>query len=184
MILFSLFDWEKSLSVSLMLIKMRSTINLFVPFACVAMGLLVIVSGCKKQSESDVVPTKEVIPSNAPESYMKDPDFMEKVESMERTFNSIVAELQPLVKRMKELSKGGSVRQENMAEYKDLQKRVVDLNAKLEKVRREQLAFAREKMTPPKNAASAKGLATVKGEASAKGESSAKNETAAKEISK
>jgi len=115
---------------------MTSTIKLFVPFACVAMVLLVVVSGCSKQADV------EVTPSNAPASYMNDPSFKKMLDETSGERMAILKERKPLEARMKELVKENGddlSKLQKIPEWNDLHKKIVALNERYEAARKRQL---------------------------------------------
>ena len=111
---------------------------------CVMLAL----TGCEKKPE---------VPSYAPESYMKDPVFREKLATKRKELQRIVMERQPLMDRMQEL-----VREHNndlavlqtIREWNDLHEKVTALNAKYEELRKRQLSIVRGRLTPPRAKAS------------------------------
>lgn len=113
------------------------------------MGILTFVfAGCGKAPEES--PSSEPA-SNSPSSYMKDPAFMQKLESRRAVQKAIVAERQPLLDRMAALVRAhGEGKAAELPEWQALKQRVDGLNARYEKTRLEQLALLRERMAPSK----------------------------------
>ena len=112
------------------------------------MGLtLLFLAGCRKEEKAPE------IPASSPEVYMQDTNFLNQISEKRGELSAIVRERAPLVKRMEELVKEHG---ENLAalqkidEWNDLHKRVVELNAKFEAVRKQQLKIAGKRIAPPK----------------------------------
>lgn len=131
-----------------MLIKMDRTRLKLVPFALCAMGAFVLFfAGCRKDEKAP-----EVLASS-PEVYMRDTNFLNQISEKRGELSAIVRERAPLVARMQELVKEHG---ENLAalqkldEWNDLHKKVVELNAKFEAVRKRQLKIAGKRIAPPK----------------------------------
>ena len=117
-----------------------------VPFALCAMGLVFFtLSGCKKDSEKEAK-----APSHTPASYLKDPVFRKQIAEKRKALQAIAAERKPLADRMQELVRE---HKENLAalqkipEWNDLHKKVVALNEKYEKLKREQFAQVSARIT-------------------------------------
>lgn len=123
-----------------------------VPFAFCAIWLVTLFfCGCERQPEppaaADAAP-----PAHAPASYMHDPAFRRAVEEKAAELRAIVKERAPLVERMKALVKEHRedlVALRKISEWNDLHRRIVQLNAKYENVRKRQLAVARARLAPP-----------------------------------
>ena len=144
MVLFTVIDWGKCLSVLSMLIKMIRAKLVFVLVALGVMsGLGLCLSGCKRSEE------KPSLPSNSPEVYMKDPVFREALAAKAKELRAIEKEREPLVARMKELFQKNNQSLSNLqhvAEWTNLHARVVDLNARYMTVRTNQLKLVSQKL--------------------------------------
>ena len=117
----------------------------YVSFALCATGVvLCCLSGCRKEAE---------VPSSAPESYMKDTNFLHQVSDKRKELQAIANERLPLVRRMEELIKEHGedlAKLQKIDEWNGLHQKVVELNAKYQEVRKRQLKLVGERIAPPK----------------------------------
>ena len=108
-------------------------------------ALLLFLAGCRKEEKAPE------IPASSPASYMKDPAFMREVSDKRKELQAIIAERKPLVERMEVLIKEHGqdlAALQNIPEWNDLHKKVVELNAKYEEVRTRQLKIVRDRLAP------------------------------------
>ena len=112
------------------------------------MGLLVLfLAGCRKEEKAPE------IPASSPASYMNDPVFRKELADKRKELGAIVAERKPLADRMQELVRehGEDLSKlQQIPEWNDLHKKVVELNAKYEKTRARQLKVVRDRIAPEK----------------------------------
>ena len=131
-----------------MLTMMDRTRLKLVPFALCAMGAFVLFfAGCRKDEKAPE------IPASSPEVYMKDTNFLSQVSAKRSELSAIVRERAPLVKRMEELVREHGedlAALQKIAEWNDLHKKVVELNAKFQEVRKRQLKIVGERIAPAK----------------------------------
>ena len=110
------------------------------------MGIgLLFLAGCRKEEKASE------IPPSSPASYMKDPAFMKQVSDKRKELQAIVNERNPLVERMEALIKEHGqdlAALQKIPEWNDLHKKVVELNAKYEEVRKRQLVIASQRLKP------------------------------------
>ena len=122
--------------------------RILVSCAVVAAGLGVLLSaGCGKREEAP-----KVDPSS-PEVYMKDKDFRQGLTDRRKAIQAVAAKRAPILRTMEEMvrSNGTDVAAlEKIPEWRALRQEAMRLNEEYEKLRREQLAFARERITPKK----------------------------------
>ena len=109
------------------------------------MGMIALfLAGCRKEE-------KAVIPANSPASYMNDPVFRKQLEEKRKELSAIVKERAPLMDRMQELVKAHGedlAALQKIPEWNELHKKVVELNAKYEEVRKRQLKIAANRLAP------------------------------------
>ena len=124
--------------------KMRARV-LLVPFVlCTMGGLLIVLSGCRKEEK------KPEIPASSPASYMNDPVFRKQLEEKRKELQAIVKERAPLADRMQELVKEHGedlAALQKIPEWNDLHKKVTALNAKYEEVRTRQLKIVKDRIS-------------------------------------
>ena len=120
-----------------------------VPFVLCATGAIVLfLAGCRKEEK------KPEIPASSPAVYMKDTNFLTQVSAKRKELAAIVKERAPLVKRMEELVREHGedlAALQKIAEWNDLHKKVVALNAKFEEVRARQLKIVGERIAPARS---------------------------------
>ena len=125
--------------------KIRTRSRL-VPFVLCATGIVMLfLAGCRKEEKAPE------IPASSPASYMKDPAFMKQVSDKRKELQAIVKERAPLVARMEELVKAHNEdlsALQKLPEWGELHKKVTELNAKYEEVRKRQLRIAAERIAP------------------------------------
>lgn len=118
---------------------MTRRIGLCVPFALCASGLLALVlTGCSREAEApSPLPS---VPSNSPAAYMNDPAFMARLDAQRDELKAIMKERAPLIARWKKL-------EVNDPERDELTKKIEELNAKCEAVRKRQLEILHERIS-------------------------------------
>lgn len=113
------------------------------------MGVMTLfVAGCGR-AEKPAEPPRE-----SPASYMNDKAFRKEVADAHKEAQAIAAERQPLVDRMQQL-----VRQhgedpgklQNVPEWVELHRKVTELNAKYEAIRKRQLSTVRDRIAPARS---------------------------------
>ena len=129
----------------MLIMKYRTRARL-VPFVLCMMGLVVLfLAGCRKEEKAPE------IPASSPASYMNDPVFRKQLEEKRKELQAIVAERKPLADRMQELVKAHGedlAALQKIPEWNELHKKVVELNAKYEEVRKRQLKIAANRLAP------------------------------------
>lgn len=142
-----MIGWGRCLLVQKMLIMNRRTRVLLVPFVLCAMGAVVLSSaGCRREKEK-----KLEVTAPSPAEYMKDPVFRRQLEEKRKELQAVVKERAPLVARMEELVKAHNEdlsALQKLPEWGELHKKVTELNAKYEEVRKRQLRIAAERIAP------------------------------------
>ena len=84
---------------------------------------------------------------------MKDTNFLHQVSDKRKELQAIANERAPLVKRMEELIREHGedlAALQKVDEWNDLHKKVVELNAKYQEVRKRQLKLVGERIAPAK----------------------------------
>ena len=113
------------------------------------MGMIALfLAGCRKEEKAS---SKPAIPASVPASYMNDPVFRKQLEEKRKELQAIVAERKPLADRMQELVKAHGedlAALQKIPEWNELHKKVVELNAKYEEVRKRQLKIAANRLAP------------------------------------
>ena len=122
---------------------------ILVPFVLCTMGALaLILSGCGgdegKSSEAAAPEQKAVV-------YLDDATFHRELQAKRKELQAVVNERAPLVARMEELVRAHGqdlAALQKVDEWTALHKKVTELNAKYEEVRKRQLVLAARKMNP------------------------------------
>ena len=107
-------------------------------------AVALFLAGCRKEEKTPAVP------ASAPASYMNDPVFRKQLADKRKELSAIVAERKPLVERMEALIREHGqdlAALQKIPEWNDLHKKVVELNAKYEEVRKRQLKIAAERIS-------------------------------------
>ena len=121
-------------------------------------GLLLValcaagVVGCSREAEKADAP-----PPYVPESYMKDPEFRKMLKEQRLARNRVVNERAAVLEKMQEVErgfKGDASKFERNPEWKKLRAKLVELNARYEALRKEQLRTVSARLAPsvPKDA--------------------------------
>ena len=112
------------------------------------MGIIVLfLAGCRKEEKASAAPAA---PQNSAVVYMKDGEFRRALSEKRKELSAIVKERRPLVERMEALIKEHGqdlAALQKIPEWNELHKKVVELNAKYEEVRKRQLKIAAERIS-------------------------------------
>lgn len=128
-----------------------------VPFALVAMGLLMtVLSGCRKDEE------KSALPPSSPEEYMNDPVFRKALTDKRKEREGFFAARMKLVREMEKMIEAKKAEMPNADDaaikaalekdpsWNDLSKRVADLATAIEENQRKAQGIVRERLAPNK----------------------------------